>query len=107
MVVNRFEVWLINLNPTQGSEISKTRPCVVISPNEVNHYLNTVLIAPLTSASKLYPTRVECLFDGKKGQVTLDQIRSVDKIRLIKKLGVLDASTCEQVCSTLQALFEY
>jgi mRNA interferase MazF len=72
MVINRFDVWLINLDPTQGNEMNKTRPCVVISPDEVNDNLRTVIVAPLTSTSKSYPTRVDCYFEGKNDQVTLD-----------------------------------
>lgn len=106
-MVARFDVWLVNLNPTLGSEISKTRPCVVISPNETNKFLNTVTIAALTSTQKAYPTRIDCVFEGKTGQIALDQIRSVDKIRLVKKLGVLDTSTAQSVCNTLQELFSY
>ena len=83
----RFEVWLVNLDPTQGSEINKTRPCVVISPDELNRYLRTVTIAALTSVGRDYPSRVNCQFQGKAGQVALDHIRSVDKSRLVRKLG--------------------
>ena len=107
MVVSRFEVWLVTLDPTRGSEIAKTRPCVIISPDSVNRSLNTVMIAPLTSTHKPYPTRVDCQFDGHDGQVALDQARSVDKVRLTKRLGQLDDPVCQQVCSTLVALFMY
>jgi mRNA interferase MazF len=105
--INRFEVWMINLDPTQGSEINKTRPCLVISPDEVNHNLNTVIVAALTSTRKPYPSRVNCVFEGKPGQVALDQIRSVDKTRFLRKLGVLEDTTCQQVCLVLQELFQY
>ena len=107
MVVSRFDVWLVSLDPTRGSEIAKTRPCVIISPDSVNTYLNTVIVAPLTSTRKPYPTRVDCRFDGKDGQVALDQERSVDKARLVKKLGQLDDSTNKQVCTVLVAMFTY
>lgn len=107
MVARRFEVWLVNLDPTLGSEIAKTRPCLVISPDEVNEYLRTVTVAALTSARKGYPTRVNCRFANQDGQVALDQIRSVDKVRLVKKLGTLDEPTSQQVCSILQELFSY
>ncbi|ADB41421.1 type II toxin-antitoxin system PemK/MazF family toxin [Spirosoma linguale] len=107
MVVSRFEVWLVTLDPTQGSEIAKTRPCVIISPSSVNRFLNTVIIAPLTSTRKPYPTRVDCQFDGQVGQIALDQLRSVDKVRLTKRLGQLDEQVCQQVCITLGALFAY
>lgn len=105
MVISRFDVWLVTLDPTRGSEIAKIRPCVIISPDPVNRYLNTVLIAPLTSTPKPYPTRVDCRFDGQDGQIALDQARSVDKVRLVKQLGELDESTNQQICATLVALF--
>ena len=107
MVAKRFEVWLIDLNPVVGSEISKTRPCIVISPNEVNKALATVTIAAMTSASKPYPNRVDCTFQNKSGQIALDQIRSVSKLRLIKKLGIMDEKICKQVCETLTQFFSF
>ncbi len=107
MVINRFEVWLVNLDPTLGSEISKTRPCVVVSPNVVNKFLSTIIVAALTSTSKPYPTRVDCIFNNQTGQVALDQMRSVDKVRFVKKLGVLDISTAQKICDTLQNLFTF
>ena len=108
MVVNRFEVWLIDLNPVIGSEISKTRPCLVISPNEVNEFLGTITIAAITSVIRpYYPHRVECAFQNKNGQIALDHIRSLSKQRLIKKLGVMDEKTCRQVCKTLIELFSF
>ena len=103
----RFEVWLVNLDPTQGSKINKTRPCVVISPNEMNRYLRTVTVAALTSAARTYPSRVDCQFQGKAGQVALDHIRSVDKARLIKRLGMLPTTTAQKVCEQLVELFQY
>ncbi len=103
----RFEVWLVNLDPTQGSEINKTRPCVVISPDELNRYLRTVIVAALTSSQRAYPSRVDCEFQGKAGQVALNHIRSVDKISLVRKLGVLDATTAKEVCARLGELFQY
>jgi mRNA interferase MazF len=105
MVVNRFEVHLVNLDPTVGSEIQKTRPCLVVSPDEMNHHVRTVIIAPMTRKGKSYPTRVACRFKGKKGQVVLDQIRTVDQSRLIKKLGRLDSETAEEVLRVLQEMF--
>lgn len=84
MVVNQYQIVLVNLNPTIGSEIKKTRPCVVISPNEMNKYLKTVVIAPMTSSVKNYPTRVSVKHGGKKGSIVLDQIRTIDKQRIIK-----------------------
>lgn len=107
MVVKRFEVWLVKLDPTLGSEINKTRPCLVISPDVVNNHINTITVAALTSTIKPYPTRVTCVFQKHQGQVALDQIRSVDKIRLIKKLGVMDRRTSEIVCDLLAELFKW
>jgi mRNA interferase MazF len=107
MVVNRFDVYLINLDPSVGSEIQKTRPCVIISPDEMNRHIRTVIIAPLTTAGKEYPTRIPCAFKKKKGHIVLDQIRTIDKKRLIKNLGVLDAETQLKVVSVLQQLFAF
>jgi mRNA interferase MazF len=90
MVVKRFEVYLITLDPTVGDEIQKTRPCLVISPNEMNRYISTVMIAPMTTKGRVYPSRVTCRFQAKEGQIVLDQIRTVDKTRLIKRLGQLE-----------------
>jgi mRNA interferase MazF len=105
MVIRRFEVWLVSLNPTQGREITKTRPCLIVSPDPVNQWLGAVLVAPLTSTRKAWPTRVDCEFAGQPGQIALDQIRAVDKSRLVRVLGSLDDAVCEQVCDTLIALF--
>lgn len=107
VVVNRFDVYLINLDPTVGSEIQKTRPCVIISPDEMNRHIRTIIMAPLTTADKEYPTRIPCEFKKKTGYVVLDQIRTVDKTRLIKKLGTLDAKTQSRVISVLQRLFAF
>ena len=107
MVVNRFDVYLINLDPTVGSEIQKTRPCLIISPDEMNKYIRTVIVVPLTSAGKDYPTRVSCKFKKKRGQIVLDQIRTIDKARLIKKLGSIDPETQLEVISVLQRLFAF
>ncbi len=101
----RFEVHLISLDPTKGSEIRKTHPCVIISPDEMNKHFRTVIIAPMTSTVKNYPTRVATTFQGKKGQIVLDQIRTVDKNRLIKKLGSISSSAEEKVLSVLQEMF--
>jgi mRNA interferase MazF len=103
----RFEVWLVNLDPTQGSEINKTRPCVVISPDELNRHLRTVTIAALTSNQRAYPSRVDCQFQGRDGQVALDHIRSVDKTRLVRKLDVIAEATAKEVCERLVNLFKY
>ena len=107
VAVQRFEVWLINLDPTQGSEINKTRPCVVLSPNEMNRYLRTVTVAALTSTQRDYPSRVDYTFQGKEGQVALDYIRSVDRARLMRRLGVLPEVTAQAVCDRLQEIFQY
>ena len=105
MVVKRFDVYLINLDPTIGSEIKKTRPCLVVSPDEMNRYINTVIVAPMTTKGRGYPTRVACKFQGKQGQIVLDQIRTVDKARLVKRLGKVDAQTQEKVSAVLGEMF--
>ena len=107
MVIQRFEVWLVDLEPVRGSEISNTRPCVIISPDVTNRYLHTVTIAAMTTAVKSFPTRVSCIFKKKKGQVALDQLRSVDKERLIKRLGVLDEVTNRSIAKLLVEIFTY
>ena len=105
MVVKRFEVYLVNLDPTIGSEIQKTRPCLIISPDEMNNHIATVIVAPMTTKGRDYPTRIPCMFEGKEGQVVLDQIRTVDKVRLVKKLGRISASTQKEVLAVLMELF--
>ena len=105
MVVKRFDVYLVNLDPTVGREIQKTRPCLIISPNEMNLFISTVIVAPMTTASKPYPTRVACNFQGRQGQIVLDQIRTVDKSRLIKRLGKLDKAERKLVLSVLSKMF--
>lgn len=105
VVVKRFDVFLINLDPTQGAEIKKTRPCLVVSPDDLNRHISTVIVAPMTTKGRAYPTRVSCKFQGKSGEVVLDQLRTVDKIRLLKKLGRLDAKTQAQVLMILGELF--
>lgn len=107
MVVKRFDVYLVNLDPTIGSEIQITRPCLVISPDEMNRNIRTVIIAPMTSAQKEYPTRVSCTFRKKQGQIVLDQVRTVDKARLIQKLGTIDSKAQLDVISVLQRLFAF
>ncbi len=102
----RFQVWLVQLDPTQGSEINKTRPCVVISPNELSA-LSTVLMAPMTTQGFEFPCRVACTFKGKQGLILLDQIRAVDNTRLVSKLGVVDETTQMELCRRLQELFAY
>lgn len=105
MVIKRFEVHLVNLDPTIGREIKKTRPCLVISPDEMNRHLGTVIVAPMTTKSRDYPSRIACRFQGKDGQVVLDQIRTVDKIRLVKRLGTISASAQKQVLTILAEMF--
>ena len=105
MVVRRFDVWLVNLDPTIGSEIRKTRPALIVSPDEMNGAISTVIIAPMTTKGRDYPTRVPCTFQGKSGQVVLDQLRTVDKQRLAKRLGEVEASTADEVLGTLAELF--
>ncbi len=104
--IARFQVWLVALNPTKGKEINKTRPCLIISPNEMIA-LSTVLVAPMTTKGFEFPCRVECEFKGKKGLIFLDQIRTVDKSRLVKNLGVIDDKTQVELCECLQELFAY
>ncbi len=105
--MKRFDVYLINLDPTVGREIKKTRPCLIISPDEMNEYISTVIIAPMTSRIRNYPSRVTCIFQGTNGQIVLDQIRTVDKIRLIKKLGVIDDQSQYEVIQILQEMFSF
>ncbi|HEU0143435.1 MAG TPA: type II toxin-antitoxin system PemK/MazF family toxin [Nitrososphaera sp.] len=105
MVVKRFEVYRVNLDPTIGSEIQKTRPCLIISPDEMNRFIRTVIVAPMTTKGRPYPTRVECKFQGKHGQIVLDQIRTVDKSRLVKRLGKIDKQSQTEVLSILGEMF--
>jgi mRNA interferase MazF len=105
VVVKRFDVFLVNLDPTIGSEIQKTRPCVVISPDEMNRHIATVIVAPMTTKGKKYPTRVVCQFQGKEGQIVLDQIRTVDKTRLVKILGEISQDEQRAVLDTLAEMF--
>ncbi|PJZ70855.1 growth inhibitor PemK [Leptospira perolatii] len=104
MVVSQYEVFLISLDPTIGHEIKKSRPCVIVSPNEMNKFIGTVIIAPMTAKSHAYPTRVELTFQSKKGWLVLDQIRTVDKARLIKKLGKLESKTVTKVKRVIQEM---
>ena len=100
MEINQYQIVLVNLDPTIGSEIKKTRPCVVISPNEINHNLRTIIIAPMTSSSRNYPTRIEVFHNNQKGWVVIDQIRTIDKSRVIKAFGhlsVKEIKLCKQV----------
>ncbi|MBF0349912.1 MAG: type II toxin-antitoxin system PemK/MazF family toxin [SAR324 cluster bacterium] len=105
MVIKRFDVFLVQLDPTQGTEIQKTRPCLVISPDEMNPHIATVIIAPMTTKGRPYPSRVPVSFQDKQGQIVLDQIRTVDKTRLLKKLGHIDKISAQQVLSILHEMF--
>lgn len=105
MKIVQYEIVLVNLDPTIGSEMKKTRPCVIISPNEMNKYLQTIVIAPLTSSSKPYPTRVEVQQNKIKGWVVLDQIRIIDRIRIVKRLGNLTTSEIEMVKSVIKETY--
>ena len=103
--VSRGEVYLIDLDPTRGGEIKKRRPCAVVSPDELNAHLRTLIVAPLTTGSHPYPFRVACRFQGKSGHVVLDQIRTVDSVRLVRRLGHLGPQTLGKVLDVLQEMF--
>ena len=105
MIVNQYEIILVNLEQTLGSEIKKTRPCVVISPNEMNHYLRKILIAPITSTLKKYPTRIGMTYDNVKGMIAIDQIRTIDRKRAVKILGALTEKEIDQVKNVIQETF--
>ncbi len=105
MEISQYQIVLVNLDPTIGSEIKKTRPCVVISPNEINKYLRTIVIAPMTTKSKKYPTRIEVKHEGKIGWVVIDQIRTIDKQRIIKNLGRLSVPEIKEVKSVLKETY--
>ena len=103
--VSRGDIFLVALNPTRGSEIRKTRPCVIVSPDELNTHLRTFIVAPLTTGGHPYPFRVRCKFDGKEGHIVPDQLRAVDQERLVKRLGSLSESTLNELLGVLQAMF--
>ncbi len=105
MVVNRFDVYLVALDPTLGSEIKKIRPCLIVSPDESNRHLATVIVAPMTTKGRDYPTRVTCRFQGKQDQIVLDQLRTVDKVRLVKRLGRIGSSVQSAVLAALAEMF--
>ena len=105
VVVKRFDLYLVNLNPTIGREIKKPRPCLVISPDEMNRHIGTVIVAPMTTQGQAYPTRISCRFQGKNGQIVLDQIRTIDKTRLVKKLGQINTATQKAVIVLLAEMF--
>ena len=104
-LIKRFDVFLVNLDPTVGHEIKKTRPAVVVSPDEMNQYISTVIIAPMTTKSHAYPTRIPCIFEDKEGWVVLDQIHTVDKARLVSKLGEMEETAREEILAGLAAMF--
>ena len=103
--VSRGEIYLVDLNPTRGSEIQKTRPCVIVSPDELNGYLRAFIVAPLTTGSHLYPFRIPCRFKGRQGHIVLDQLRTVDQERLVQHLGSIAPATLERALTTLQEMF--
>jgi len=105
VVIRRFDVYLISLDPTVGSEIRRVRPCVVISPDEMNRHIRTVIVAPMTTKGQPYPTRIPCRFAGKEGQVALDQLRAVDRTRLVKRLGKLAVAAQQHALDTLAEMF--
>ncbi|MFA7337523.1 MAG: type II toxin-antitoxin system PemK/MazF family toxin [Candidatus Obscuribacterales bacterium] len=105
VAATRFGVFLVCLDPTIGSEIQKTRPCVVISPDELNEHLRTVIIAPMTTRSRSYPSRVAISFQNKEGEIVLDQIRTIDKLRLVKYLGKIDTVAAKEVLLILSKMF--
>jgi mRNA interferase MazF len=103
--MTRFDVYLMALDPTLGNEIKKTRPCLIVSPDEANRHLATVLVAPMTTKEHGYPTRVPCTFQGKSGQIVLDQLRTVDKVRLVKRLGRINSPAQNSVLARLAEIF--
>ena len=105
MVVSRFDVFLVRLDPVEGHEIQKTRPCLVVSPDEMNRNIGTIIVAPMTTRGNLYPTRVPVTFQGKVGQIVLDQIRTVDRRRLVKRLGRVSDATTRKVPAVLGQMF--
>jgi mRNA interferase MazF len=103
--INQYEIVLVNLDPTMGSEMKKTRPCVVLSPNEMNKFLQTITVAPMTSSSKPYPTRVEVKHNSTQGWVAIDQIRTIDRIRVVNVLGILSPKEIQKVKSIIKETF--
>ena len=105
MVISRFDVVLVNLDPTVGSEVRKTRPCAVISPDEMNRQLNTLVVAPMTPTSKPYPSRIQVQSGGRVGWVMIDQVRAIDRQRVIKVLGALSADEASEIKQVIEELF--
>ena len=104
-VVKRFEVYVVNLDPTVGREIRKARPCLVVSPDEMNRHIATLIVAPMTTKGRPYPSRVPCRFQGKNGRIVLDQLRSVDRVRLTRRLGRIDPRTANAALAILAEMF--
>ena len=105
MEVKRFDIFVVNLDPTVGSEIKKSRPCVIVSPDEMNRHIRTVVVAPLTTGARQYPSRVATRFAGKDGQIVIDQLRTVDKVRLAKRIGTLGQNEASEVLAVLREFF--
>ncbi len=105
MVIERFQIFLVRLDPATGAETAKTRSCLIVSPDELNRAVSTVIIAPMTTVCRGWPTRMAVTFQGKTGEIALDQIRAVDKVRLVKRLGKLDAATADAALDTLGEMF--
>ena len=105
--MKRFDVYLVTLDPTRGSEIHKTRPCLIVSPDEINRHVSTVIVAPMTTSIRSYPTRVAIRFAGKDGEIALDQIRTIDKSRLVRRLGEANETQAREVVDRLVDLFSY
>jgi mRNA interferase MazF len=105
MVIKRFDVFLVNLDPTVGHEINRSRPCLIITPDEMNKYIDTVMVAPMMTRGRPYPSRLPCTFQGKSGEIVPDQIRTIDKSRLIKRLGRINPETQSAVLSVLNEMF--
>lgn len=103
--INRFDILLVSFDPSQGHEIKKTRPCMIVSPNEMNKYIKTLIVAPMTSKIRNYPTRIPVVFESKEGTIALDQIRTIDKSRIIRNLGTLDTKIANTVLETLGKMF--
>jgi mRNA interferase MazF len=105
LVASRFDVFLVSLDPARGHEITKTRPCVIVSPDEMNRHIGTVIVAPMTTKGRDYPTRIPTTFRRKTGQIVLDQIRTIDKTRLVRRLGKIDHTAAQKLLTVLQQMF--
>ncbi len=103
----RYEIWLVALDPPPGAAISEPRPAVIVSPDEMNRHIRSVIVAPMTTAAQSYPTRVMVRFEGKDGQIALEQVRTIDKARLVRRAGVLPKRTARQVAAVLVEMFAY